>query len=148
MLILAVSLAFGFAGGSIWSNKGGSFGAGFAIGLLLGVIGLVIVAVAEPSGSGGTSAPTPPRWMSTRPNIPTVESDGSLHCARCGRHNPAGRTACIGCGSGFSLPVRPPVPPAPAPDLTAELERLVALHRGGDLSQQEFDEAKAKLLAP
>ena len=32
-------------------------------------------------------------------------------------------------------------------DLTAELERLAALHTDGKLTQQEFDDAKAKLLS-
>ena len=155
--IIIIALAFGFAGGSIWSNKGGSFGAGFAIGFFLGVIGLIIVAVVEPSGSGAGTARSTPRASALGPNVPTVEPDGSLSCQRCGRLNQAGRKECIGCGSHFRLLYVPPVPPAspasssPSPpsefDLTAELERLAALHTDGKLTQQEFDDAKAKLLS-
>ena len=156
-IVVIIALAFGFAGGSIWSNKGGSFGAGFAIGFFLGVIGLIIVAVVAPSGSGGGTARSTPRASALGPNVPTVEPDGSLSCQRCGRLNQAGRKECIGCGSHFRLPYVPPAPPAspasspPSPpsefDLTAELERLAALHTDGKLTQQEFDGAKAKLLS-
>jgi multidrug resistance efflux pump len=45
----------------------------------------------------------------------------------------------------------PPAPPAPAAsapadDPTSELERLASLHQSGVLSDQEFTEAKAKVL--
>jgi hypothetical protein len=42
----------------------------------------------------------------------------------------------------------PPPPPAaaPAPDLTAQLNQLAALHTSGVLSDAEFAAAKAKLL--
>ena len=45
----------------------------------------------------------------------------------------------------------PPAPPAPAAaapadDATSELERLASLHQSGVLSDEEFTEAKAKVL--
>jgi hypothetical protein len=43
-------------------------------------------------------------------------------------------------------PAVPPAP-APAPDLVGRLKELAELKESGALSQQEFDAAKAKLLA-
>lgn len=37
--------------------------------------------------------------------------------------------------------------PAPAKDVTAELQKLADLHKSGVLTDQEFDAAKKKLLA-
>jgi len=50
---------------------------------------------------------------------------------------------------GYDAP--PPAPPAPAAaapadDATSELERLASLHQSGVLSDEEFTEAKAKVL--
>lgn len=42
---------FGAIASSMWKNKGGSAGAGFALGFFLGVIGILIAALATPSGS-------------------------------------------------------------------------------------------------
>lgn len=43
--------AFGLACGFIWQSKGGNFALGFLLGLFLGLIGLIIVAVAQPGGN-------------------------------------------------------------------------------------------------
>jgi uncharacterized membrane protein YebE (DUF533 family) len=43
-------------------------------------------------------------------------------------------------------PQAAPAAPAPAPDSTAELERLAKLHESGALTDEEFAAAKAKLL--
>jgi hypothetical protein len=45
------------------------------------------------------------------------------------------------------MPEAQAVAPAPATDLTAELERLASLKASGALSDDEFAQAKAKLLA-
>lgn len=50
---LIVWLLFGFLCASIWSKKGGNGFVGLIIGLFLGIIGLIVVAVATPSGTGG-----------------------------------------------------------------------------------------------
>lgn len=52
---------FGVVCGAIWQSKGGSFGAGFLIGGLLGIIGLLIVAFAKPGGA--TNVPTQPATL-------------------------------------------------------------------------------------
>jgi hypothetical protein len=44
------------AAGLIWSRKGGSPAAGFLIGLLLGLLGLIIVLVGTPRGARTTAA--------------------------------------------------------------------------------------------
>jgi hypothetical protein len=41
----------------------------------------------------------------------------------------------------------PYAPPAPEPDASAELERLTKLHASGSLTDQEFTQAKAQVLA-
>jgi hypothetical protein len=49
-------LLFGVVCSVIWKNKGGNALSGFLVGLLLGIIGLIIVAVADPNkGRGSTS---------------------------------------------------------------------------------------------
>ena len=40
-----------------------------------------------------------------------------------------------------------PIEPAPAPDLTAQIQQLAELHASGALTDQEFAAAKQKLLA-
>jgi hypothetical protein len=51
LTILMISgVIFGVICAAIWSNKGGSGVSGFLIGLLLGLIGLIVVAVATPGG--------------------------------------------------------------------------------------------------
>lgn len=58
-----LGLVWAFISAKIWQNKGGSFGVGFALGFFLGVIGLLIVALRQPSGSREPvlmSAPPPP----------------------------------------------------------------------------------------
>jgi hypothetical protein len=56
------------ASSDIWKNKGGSPGAGFVLGALLGFIGLIIVAIAMPAGTQRSSA------NPTRPSIVWVRS--------------------------------------------------------------------------
>jgi hypothetical protein len=59
-LLLIDVLVFGFVAGAIWQNKGGSFGAGFAWGALLGILGLIYVAAAKPV----------PRMSQNQPGLP------------------------------------------------------------------------------
>lgn len=55
-VFLVIWLGLAFWCSSIWSKKGGSGGVGFLLGLILGVIGLIIVAVATPSKSASVTA--------------------------------------------------------------------------------------------
>jgi hypothetical protein len=48
MIVLWVGV-FGAVSGAIWQSKGGSYGSGFLIGALLGVLGLIFVAAATPA---------------------------------------------------------------------------------------------------
>jgi RNA polymerase subunit RPABC4/transcription elongation factor Spt4 len=87
---------FAFVCASIWSNKGGSYGAGFVIGLFLGVIGLVIVAVAQPSGAraatqsaAGGVGPAHPQQYGT--------SIASRTCPFCKSEIPPDATVCRFC---------------------------------------------------
>lgn len=59
-MLLIIPLLFGYASSKIWSGKGGSPGAGFLLGFFLGIIGLVIVAVATPSRAASPPPGEPP----------------------------------------------------------------------------------------
>ena len=70
-----ILVGFGLAGSSIWKKKGGSPGVGFALGFFLGLIGLLIAALATPSGGGRTSAVSGQTTASTsRPSIAWMRS--------------------------------------------------------------------------
>lgn len=59
--IAIVAVVLGVISMNIWKNKGGSPAIGFVLGFFLGLIGLIIVALAKPSNpSGSSSAPPPP----------------------------------------------------------------------------------------
>ena len=49
LIWLFFGVIFGFVCMAIWSQKGGNAFSGFLVGLLLGIIGLIIVAVANPN---------------------------------------------------------------------------------------------------
>lgn len=53
-------LIFGFAAGTIRANQGGTFGGGFWWGFLLGLIGLIVVAVTKPTPASAQALPTGP----------------------------------------------------------------------------------------
>ena len=80
-------VVFGFVAASIWEGKGGSYGAGFALGALLGIIGLIIVLVAQPSGTPRPLAPT----MATKecPYCKTLIRRVASVCAHCQWESPA-----------------------------------------------------------
>lgn len=77
-IVIASGLIFGFISAMVWSGKGGHFGIGFLIGFLLGLIGLIIVAVAKPSGQKSKTLRECP-FCKTR-----MERDASVcpHCQR------------------------------------------------------------------
>jgi hypothetical protein len=58
--VVFLVFACGLASGFIWQNKGGNFALGFVLGLFLGLIGLIIVAVAQPGGSRSVLPPAGP----------------------------------------------------------------------------------------
>ena len=47
--LLVLLLVLGLIAAFVWQNKGGNFFAGFALGFLLGLIGIIIVAAVTPS---------------------------------------------------------------------------------------------------
>jgi hypothetical protein len=59
-LFVFSGLVFGLISGAIWSNKGGNFLVGFLVGAILGVIGLVIVAVTTPDSAKARQLSSPP----------------------------------------------------------------------------------------
>lgn len=73
-------IVFGFLSGAVYQSRGGSFGAGFLLGALLGIIGLLIVAVIKPS---------PPVRQS---------QDWTRKCLHCLQDIPAGAAVCFHCG--------------------------------------------------
>ena len=77
-VVVIVWLLSGVAAALIWSSKGGSPGAGFLIGLLLGPLGLIIVLVATPSRGKSASLRACPHC-----NVP-MRPDASVcpHCQR------------------------------------------------------------------
>lgn len=68
LIVIVIWVGLGLACGSIWQKKGGSWGVGFIIGLLLGLIGLLIVALASPSGGARQAAST----SASRPGTATA----------------------------------------------------------------------------
>ena len=61
LLLIGVSgIVFGFISMFVWKNKGGSPPIGFVLGFFLGLIGLIIVAIAKPSRPATTSGPSDP----------------------------------------------------------------------------------------
>jgi RNA polymerase subunit RPABC4/transcription elongation factor Spt4 len=52
VIFLAYGVIFGIACAAIWGNKGGNRVSAFLLGLLLGIIGLIIVAATNPTPSG------------------------------------------------------------------------------------------------
>lgn len=93
-LLLAVVgwVVCGFVAGAVWESKGGSFGAGFALGLFLGYLGLFYVAFAKPDGAPGTRA-TGARDYKT--------------CPRCAEDVRAAAVVCRFCGHEFEDSAEP-----------------------------------------
>ena len=74
-----------------------------------------------------------------------------ISCPRCGFSNDAGWESCVHCSEplkvGRDSAKQPSQRSASAsPDLTGQIERLVELRSKGLLSDEEFRQAKAKLL--
>jgi hypothetical protein len=68
LLLLLIWVGFGIVAGAVWQSKGGSFGAGFLIGGILGIFGLIIVALAKPSGAN-VAAPGSIAWTHSGPRF-------------------------------------------------------------------------------
>jgi hypothetical protein len=69
LIVLAIWIGLGFVCSSIWQKKGGSAGAGFALGVLLGLIGLLIVALATPSGASRSAVGTSAAVQTAKPGV-------------------------------------------------------------------------------
>ena len=81
-------LVCGFIAGTVWEKKGGSFGAGFALGAFLGYLGLFYVALMEPEGkSAGSPA--------------TTQSGAYKTCPRCAEDVRAAAKVCRFCNYEF-----------------------------------------------
>jgi hypothetical protein len=58
--IAVVAVVLGLISMNIWKGKGGSPAIGFVLGFFLGIIGLIIVALAKPTNPRTTDQPPPP----------------------------------------------------------------------------------------
>ena len=70
---------------NIWTKKGGSGGIGFLMGLVLGWIGVIVAAVANPSGAGEGSRKPDLRGVPTR------------DCPHCKQRMRADASVCLSC---------------------------------------------------
>ena len=102
LFFIVYALAFGFISQAIWSRKGGSPGAGFALGFFLGFLGLIYVAVARPSQTTLQTAPPMPR--APAPSAPTAPAVPPP----------------LGAPPANTGAARPPVSPPPGPGVVRE----------------------------
>jgi hypothetical protein len=72
-------VVFGFLSGLVYQSRGGTFGTGFLFGALLGIFGLIIVAIISPSQA------RPPQEFTRK-------------CPHCLQDIPAGAAVCYQCG--------------------------------------------------
>ena len=88
-ILLLIQAMFGFVCENIWAGKGGTKGMGFLLGFFLGVIGIVIVLLANPGSSGATGARCPYCAEFVQPTAQV--------CRHCGRNLPV--RACPNCNT-------------------------------------------------
>jgi hypothetical protein len=97
----------------IYQRKGHSAGAGFLLGLALGLIGLVIVTLSKPAAAGGVDIMNP---LKANPYVPCpycrelMLRDARV-CPHCRRERPA---ASFTWEPPSTPPPPPPLPPPPA----------------------------------
>ncbi len=100
----------GFVAAGVWQSKGGSYGAGFCLGALLGCLGLFYVAFAQPkdSSAGSSNATYVGNSALSRPRPPATKT-----CPRCAEEVKDAAAVCRFCTYEF---------PAPEPAVVAEPE--------------------------
>jgi Uncharacterised protein family UPF0547 len=98
VLVIIPFLVCGLVGGRIWQSKGGSYGAGFALGALLGLIGILYVGFATPKGG------QPPAQASPSPSINSANVRATKRCPRCAEDVLEEAKVCRFCGHEFPEP--------------------------------------------
>ena len=108
-LVLISWAICGLVAAGVWQSKGGSYGAGFWLGAVLGFLGLFYVAFAQPderrtmsseaSYVGGTAL--------TRPRNPATKT-----CPRCAEDVKSAAAVCRFCGYEFPVVAFEAQPPA------------------------------------
>jgi hypothetical protein len=151
--VLIVWLIFGIAAALLAHERNGQAAGGFMLGVLLGPIGLLIVAaVARPQPE----------------TLPPLKTPNTRPCPSCAAAIPALARSCQFCRAHTGFPMAPratatPTPPAsssaskPAsggatapttsPDVGARLRELAELHTAGLVTDKEFDTKRAALVA-
>jgi hypothetical protein len=99
-VILAWAIC-GAISGAVWTSKGGDYAAGFWIGAILGVFGLLYVAFADPGGAYRY----PSNWS---PPVAQLEPN-TKSCPRCAEEVKAAALVCRYCSHEFKQTVSLPV---------------------------------------
>lgn len=162
---LVQGLIFGFAASTIASNKG--YDTGFAWGFFLGVIGLLVVGFwptltqdeREPTYSvsqsqkgarwecicGASNPDTLDYCLSCRRQRNAVNERTKIVCPHCGATNSSTNDNCFACNR--PLKNNQTGLPENTQNVPALIEDLARLHTAGILSDAEFEQKKAELLA-
>lgn len=86
--LVVVWILFGIATAVVWSNKGGSGGAAFVMGLIFGIFALLYAALATPSGaSGGGGGGAVKRLKRSCPHCREPMSPDGTVCPHCNRES-------------------------------------------------------------
>ena len=83
-VLVIVQFLAAFFCGEWWQSKGGRWNVGFVIGLLLGLLGVVVVLVAEPKGTN-----LPDKLRKQCPFCKEVIRSDAIVCKHCGRDIPS-----------------------------------------------------------
>lgn len=165
---LVQGLIFGFAASTIAGNKG--YDTGFAWGFFLGVIGLIVVgfwptlthdeheSIYSSSQSqkgtrwecicGASNPDTLDYCLSCRRQRNAVNERMKIVCPHCGATNSSTNDNCFACNSPLHAQVQAPqYASLNAQNIPALIEDLAKLHTAGILSDAEFEQKKAELLA-
>jgi hypothetical protein len=87
-VLLFWSVLGGVVSGFIWQSKGGSFGAGFLLGALLGIIGIILVAVMTPDKNQAQRVPLAVALRECPHCKTPIRRDASV-CPQCQRESEA-----------------------------------------------------------
>ena len=83
VVFLLLGLVLAFVGGNLWQNKGGSFAVGFLIVFFLGLIGLLIVALVNPSATQALAPASGPRATRECPHCKEAMRRDARVCPHC-----------------------------------------------------------------